>query len=59
LIFTGDFNLLFLLSLIIFLLFSPFFAGPPDKLADTSDITCELKSCFRGQGKYSSDQEGI
>ncbi|AKB75477.1 hypothetical protein MSLAZ_2216 [Methanosarcina lacustris Z-7289] len=38
LIFIGDFNFLFLSSLIIFLLFSTFFAGPSDKLADASDI---------------------
>jgi len=38
LIFTGDFNLLYIPSLIIFLRFSTFYAGPPDKLADASDI---------------------
>jgi len=51
LIFTGDFSL-FIFSFSYYLSsFSSFFEGPPGKLADTSDITCELKSGFRGQRK--------
>ena len=42
------FNLLFFTSLIIFLLLSTFFAGPPDKLAEALIFMCEFKRGSRG-----------
>jgi len=59
LIFNGNFNLLFLPSLIIFLLFSTFFAGPPDNLAESLIFACELNKGFQGMEMYFSGKRGI
>ena len=58
-IFTGDFNLLFLPSLILFLLFSTFFAEPPDKLAEALIFACGLNNGFQGMGMYFSGKKDI